>query len=91
MSDREKERTLAERFGADVAWFRREARLSQEALGRRIGMDRVQISELERGRRLPRLDTILRLAAGLEVSGCDLLAWMWWDPVNRVEDLERRR
>ncbi|MGN6215415.1 MAG: helix-turn-helix domain-containing protein [Solirubrobacterales bacterium] len=75
----EKEWTLGERFGANVAWFRREAGLSQEALGERVGMDRVQISELERGR-LPRLDTILRLVAGLEVKNCDLVAWMWWDP-----------
>lgn len=75
-----KEWTLSERFGANVAWFRREAGLSQEALGERVGMDRVQISELERGRRLPRLDTVLRLVAGLGVKNCDLVAWMWWDP-----------
>jgi transcriptional regulator with XRE-family HTH domain len=43
-------------------------------------MDRVSLGVLERGQRLPRLDTILRLVAGLEVKNCDLVAWMWWDP-----------
>lgn len=80
MSDREKEWTVAERFGANVAWFRHDAGLSQEALGERVGTDRVRISNLERGRILPRLDTVLKLIAGLEASACDLLAWMWWDP-----------
>lgn len=74
--------TLGERFGANVVWFRSKAGLSQEALGERVGMNRVAIGELERGRRLPRLDTILKLAAGLGVSACDLVAWMWWDPAT---------
>jgi transcriptional regulator with XRE-family HTH domain len=60
----EKKWTLGERFGANVVWFRSKAGLSQEALGERVGMNRVAIGELERGRRLPRLDTILKLAAG---------------------------
>lgn len=80
MSNQEKEWTLAERFGANVAWFRGEAGLSQEALGWRTGIDRVRISDLERGRQIPRLDTILKVTAGLEVSACQLLAWFWWDP-----------
>lgn len=83
MSDQEeKDWTLAERFGANLAWFRHEAGLSQEALGERVGIDRVGISELERGRKIPRLDTVLKLMAGLEVSSRDLLAWFWWDPAR---------
>jgi len=35
---------------------------------------------MERGRKIPRLDTVLKLIAGLQISACDLLAWMWWDP-----------
>jgi hypothetical protein len=31
---------------------------------------------------VPRLDTILRLVAGLVVTNCDLIAWMWWDPAT---------
>ena len=82
MSDQEKEWTVGERFGANLVWFRGEAGLSQEALGQRVGMDRVCIRELESGNRLPRLDTILRLAGGLGVSPGELIAWVWWDPAS---------
>lgn len=76
----EKEWTLAERFSANLVWFRHRAGLTQEELADRVGMNRVVLSALEQGRRLPRLDTILRLVAGLEVKNCDLVAWVWWDP-----------
>jgi transcriptional regulator with XRE-family HTH domain len=78
----EKAWTLGERFGANVVWFRLQAGLSQQELAERVGMNRVALGELERGRRLPRLDTILKLVAGLEVKNCDLVAWMWWDPAS---------
>jgi transcriptional regulator with XRE-family HTH domain len=75
-----KEWTLAERFSANLVWFRHQAGLSQQELADRVGMNRVVLGELERGGRLPRLDTILRLVAGLEIDNCDLVAWLWWDP-----------
>jgi transcriptional regulator with XRE-family HTH domain len=77
-----KEWNLAERFSANLVWFRHQAGLSQQELADRVGMNRVVLSALEQGRRLPRLDTILRLVAGLEVKNCDLVAWMWWDPAT---------
>lgn len=74
-----KEWTLAERFSANLVWFRHQAGLTQQELADRVGMNRVSLGVLERGGRLPRFDTILRLVAGLEVKNCDLVAWMWWD------------
>jgi len=76
----EKEWTLAERFAANVIWFRVKAGLTQQELADRTGMNRTALSALERGLRLPRLDTILKLAAGLGVGNSKLVAWMWWDP-----------
>jgi transcriptional regulator with XRE-family HTH domain len=76
----EKDWTLAERFSANLLWFRQQAGLTQQELADRIGMERVSLGELEQGRRLPLLDTILRLVAGLEIRNCDLVAWVWWDP-----------
>lgn len=78
----EKEWTLAERFAANVVWFRRKAGLTQQELADRVGMNRTALSVLECGRRLPRLDTILKLAAGLDVGSGDLVAWMWWTPAG---------
>lgn len=76
----QKESTLAERFAANVVWFRRKAGLTQQELADRVGMNRTVLSVLERGQRLPRLDTILKLAAGLEVGNCRLVESMWWEP-----------
>jgi transcriptional regulator with XRE-family HTH domain len=76
----EKQWTIGERFGANVVWLRRKADLTQQELADRIGTKRPNLSKIERGRQLPRLDTILKLAAGLGVETCELVAWMWWDP-----------
>lgn len=84
MSGQEKTWTVSERFGANLGWFRGKAGLSQQALADRVGMQRVTIGELERGRRTPRIDTILKLAAGLDVAPGELIAWIWWDPASHA-------
>jgi transcriptional regulator with XRE-family HTH domain len=80
-----KEWTMGERFGANVVWLRTEAGLQQQELAARVGMRRQVLSKIERGRQMPRLDTILVLAAGLEVSACQLVAWLWWDPPRHIQ------
>jgi transcriptional regulator with XRE-family HTH domain len=82
MSQQEKDWTVAERFGANLMWLRRKAGVSQQELGDLTEMRRAQVADLERGGRIPRLDTILKLAAGLGVSACELIAWIWWDPAS---------
>ncbi|MFF8818061.1 helix-turn-helix domain-containing protein [Leucobacter sp. NPDC015123] len=47
---------------------------SQEAFAHHVGLDRTYISGLERARRNPTLDIIVKLAAALEVSPSELLA-----------------
>jgi hypothetical protein len=56
-------RVIAEHFGENVVIQRRRARLSQEELGFRADLHRTEIGMLERGIRLPRLDTIGRWRA----------------------------
>jgi len=51
---------------------------------------------LERGLDLPRIDTILRLTAGTNVSACALLAGMEWQPGRHVDgdfrvEVQRRK
>lgn len=77
--------TLAERFGLNLWRSRRRADLSQEELGSLIGLTRDAIQKLEKGRRLPRLDTIVKLAAGTNVSTCVLLEGMQWLPGRYVD------
>jgi transcriptional regulator with XRE-family HTH domain len=77
--------TLAERFGRNLWRCRRRADLSQEGLGNLVGLSRDAISRLEKGERLARLDTILKLAAGTNVSTCVLLEGVAWRPGRYVD------
>lgn len=77
---------LAECFGRNLARRRRLAGLSQQALGELAGMDRSEIAAIERGLRLPRLDTVLKVSAGVGASTCELLAELpRWRPGRHVE------
>lgn len=59
--------------------------MSQQELAHLIGMDRVDIGMLERGLRLPRLDTIPKLAAGVGSSPCELLDGFRWHPGKYIK------
>jgi len=76
---------LAEQFGRSLQRRRRHAGLSQQELADLIGSDRVEISVLERGLRLPRLDTILKLSAGVGSSPCELLDGFRWRPGRYIK------
>ena len=60
-------------FGRRVRQLRNERGLSQDALARATDVHSTMIGRLERGAREPRLSTILRVAAGLEVQPGELL------------------
>jgi transcriptional regulator with XRE-family HTH domain len=68
----------ATQFGRNLQRYRRRAGLSQERLGYLTVLHRTEISLLERGRREPRLGTIVRLASALEVSLNMLLEGTGW-------------
>lgn len=62
-------------FGEHLRDLRRERGwTSQEAFAHHVGIDRTYISGLERGRRNPTLDLIVKLAHGLDVSPSELIA-----------------
>jgi transcriptional regulator with XRE-family HTH domain len=62
-----------EQFGRIVAAERKKAGFSQEELGFRAGVHRTEVSLIERGRREPRLETILKLSRGLGVMPATLI------------------
>ena len=66
-------------FAANVLAFRRIARLSQEEAAVRAGLHRTEISLLERAGRMPRLDTVVRVAAGVGAEPGDLLEGLAWE------------
>jgi transcriptional regulator with XRE-family HTH domain len=71
---------LAVRFGKNLARIRKLADLSQEELSVMASLHRTEISQLERGLRLPRIDTMAKLAASLEASTDELLVGINWQP-----------
>lgn len=71
---------VAERFGRNLLAARRRAGFSQEELGVFAALHRTEIGLLENGRRVPRIDTLVKLAACLGVPPGDLLAGIDWIP-----------
>jgi transcriptional regulator with XRE-family HTH domain len=71
---------LPRRFGQTMVLIRGRAGLSQEEVGFRASLHRTEIGMLERGIRMPRLDTIVKIAGALEVAPGDLLVGMAWSP-----------
>ncbi len=71
---------IAARFGDNLARCRRRAGISQEELSVRASLHRTEISQLERGLRLPRIDTLAKLVGSLEISADELLAGLEWTP-----------
>lgn len=76
---------LAEQFGRNLQRCRGRAGLSQEEAALAIGIYTAQVSFLERGLRLPRIETIVRVSAGLGVTPCVLLSGLHWSPGYSVE------
>lgn len=72
--------SVAEQFGRNLARQRRLADLSQEETAVRAGVHRTEVSQLERGLRLARADTIAKLSAALEVDPGELFEGIEWQP-----------
>ena len=75
---------IAEQFGDNLMQTRKLADLSQDELAVRASVHRTEISQLERGLRVARIDTLVKLAASLEASPSELLAGITWEPGGTV-------
>lgn len=71
---------VADQFGRNLAYCRRRAKLSQEELAVRASLHRTAVGQLERGERVARVDTVIKLAGSLGIPPGDLLDGMGWDP-----------
>jgi DNA-binding XRE family transcriptional regulator len=71
---------FATRFGHNLARCRRRAGLSQEELGVRASLHRTAVGQLERGERVARTDTLVKLAGSLSVPPEELLDGLEWLP-----------
>jgi transcriptional regulator with XRE-family HTH domain len=78
MAQHEYPRELAEQFGRNLKSARRRAGFSQQELASACGLHRTEIGLLESGARLPRLDTIIKVASGVALEPATLLDGMGW-------------
>ena len=75
------EPSLARHIGQNLRRVRSRVGISQEEVGIRSGLHRTEIGLLERGERLPRIDTLLKLAGALSVKfEGPLLEGIEWQP-----------
>ena len=77
---------VARHFGANLRRVRKQADLSQEEVGFRASLHRTEVGLLERGARVPRIDTLVKLVGALGVRiDCSLLGGMDWTPPEERE------
>jgi transcriptional regulator with XRE-family HTH domain len=86
---RKRDAAFARVFGANLARCRKQLGVSQEELGFRAGLHRTAVGQLERGERIARTDTLVRLCGSLGVGADALLSGLGWRPTQiAVGELE---
>lgn len=80
MDGRNVDREAAKRLGKNLWMARRRAGYSQEALGALCGLHRTEIGFVENGERLPRVDTLMKLAGALGLGAEALVDGIEWIP-----------
>lgn len=78
MDGRRVDRGAAARLGRNVFMARRRAGFSQEGLGALASLHRTEVGMVEKGERLPRADTLIKLASVLGVDADELLEGVDW-------------
>ncbi len=74
---------MTRRLGENFVRLRRARGLSQTELGDQTEMHRNDVSLIERGKRRPRIDVLIKVAIALEVRPADLLEGISWTPATR--------
>ncbi len=83
---------VAGRFGGNVARCRKATGFSQEELSYRASLHRTEVSQIERGLRLCRVDTVAKLAGAMEIDAGKLFEGIGWEPGDvRIGRFELRR
>jgi transcriptional regulator with XRE-family HTH domain len=75
---------LADQFGRNLARCRKRAKMAQEELAVRASLHRTAVGQLERGERVARVDTLIKLAYSLGIPPEELLDGLGWDPGSTV-------
>lgn len=71
---------VAAQIGRRIRRRRRDQELSQETIAWRAEIHRTQMSLNEHGERLPRVDTLIKIAAAVGTTPCELIQGLVWEP-----------
>jgi len=78
---------IGRRFGHNLRQARKRVGISQEELGIRSSLHRTEIGLLERGARVPKIDTLIKVASALDTPPGELLTGIDWMPGStRITD-----
>ena len=83
---RKADRAAMKRLGKNIWRLRRREGYSQDDLALMCALHRTEISLLERGGRIPRADTLIKLAGALGVRVEQLLDGIEWIPPGSSEE-----
>jgi transcriptional regulator with XRE-family HTH domain len=72
--------SIGKQFGQNLLRARSRLGISQEELAVRASLHRTEIGLLERGERLPRIDTAIKLAGALGLPLASLVEGIDWQP-----------
>jgi transcriptional regulator with XRE-family HTH domain len=75
----------AEMFGERVRELREKAGMTQEKLAQAADLTTSFVSTVERGQKMPSLNTILKLARGLRIDAGELLSAFSFDALRRMK------
>jgi transcriptional regulator with XRE-family HTH domain len=76
--DKRQAEEIARRFGQNLRRARKRAAMSQEELAVGASLHRTEIGLIERGHRVARIDTLIKIASSLGVSPEELLDGINW-------------
>jgi transcriptional regulator with XRE-family HTH domain len=71
---------LAERFAANLTRCRERAGINKSQLARLTELNPTAISRFESGKRMPRLDTLVKITGALDCRADELVEGMGWKP-----------
>lgn len=71
---------VTKRFAGNLLRCRKQSWMSQEALAARASLHRTEIGKLENAERLPRIDTLVKLAGAMSIPAERLLDGIVWKP-----------
>ena len=72
--------SIAERFAINLTRCRERAGINKSQLARLTELDPTAISRFESGKRMPRLDTLVKLTGALDCRADELVEGLSWTP-----------